>query len=73
LVQSRVLPARDGWLVCFFYDCGELDYIAPFVTPDGEKLEVWPDGYMRGRWPPVMNWRSMGDEERFRSLPILEF
>ena len=61
-------PARDGWHVCFFYDCGELDYIDHFVAPDGEKLAVFEDGYQSEQWPPVMNWRGNADTERFRGL-----
>lgn len=55
------LPARDGWQVCFFYDCGELDYIEHFVTPSGEKLEVWPDGYDSDQSAPIMVWRGTSD------------
>jgi hypothetical protein len=62
------LPALDGWKVCFFYDCGELDYIDHFVTPEGEKLEVWPNDYQSEQSPPVMNWRDTSDTERFRGL-----
>lgn len=60
--------ARDGWRVCFFYDCGDLDYIDHFVTPDGEKLEVFADGYQSEQWPPVMCWGGNADTERFRGL-----
>jgi hypothetical protein len=62
------LPARDGWKVCFFYDCGDLDYIDHFVTPEGEKLDVFADGYQSEQWPPVMCWSGNADTERFRGL-----
>lgn len=62
------LPARGGWQVCFFYDCGELDYIDHFITPAGLPLSVWVDGYSSEQWPPVMNWRGTRDTERFRAL-----
>ena len=60
------MPAKDGWKVVFFYDCGELDYIDSFVMPDGTRLEVWGLGYQGEQWPPVMNWRGVGDLERLR-------
>ena len=60
------LPARDGWKVTFFYDCGELDYIDHFITPSGEKLEVWSDEYQTEHLPAVMCWRSMGDLARLK-------
>ncbi len=62
------LPARDGWQVCFFYDCGDLDYIDHFVTPAGEELEVFPDGYQSERLPPVMQWTRDDHTEMFRGL-----
>lgn len=62
------LPATDGWKVVFFYDCGELDYIDSFVMPDGTRLEVFGDDYQSEQWPPVMNWRVMGDLERLRAF-----
>jgi hypothetical protein len=59
--------ARDGWKVTFFYDCGELDYIDHFISPDGELIDVWPDTPFQGEeWLPTMNWRSMGDLARLR-------
>lgn len=60
------MQAKDGWKVIFFYDCGELDYIDAFVMPDGTRLEVFADGYQSEQWPPVMNWRSVGDLARWR-------
>lgn len=65
---EMTLPARDGWLVCVFYDCGQLDYIDHFVTPTGEKLEVWPNDYQGEQWAPVMIWRGTSDTERLRGL-----
>jgi len=60
--------AKDGWKVIFFYDCGELDYIDSFVTPEGMRLEVFVNGYQSEQWPPVMNWRSVGDLTRLKAL-----
>lgn len=64
------IPAKDGWKVIFFYDCGELDFIDSFIMPDGKRLEVWIDGYPGDYFPPVMIWRSLGDLERLRNSPI---
>lgn len=62
------LPARDGWSVSFFYDCGELDYIDHITTPDGLSTCPWD-------WPAgapgqqdLMNWRSMGDRARLMAM-----
>lgn len=63
-----VMPARDGWQVCVFYDCGELDYIDHFITPEGVKLEVWPREYQSDQLPPVMCWRGCSDTARLMSL-----
>lgn len=63
-----LMPARDGWQVCFFYDCGELDYIDHFITPAGERLDVWPDVYESEQSPPVMNWRGTMDTERLSEV-----
>lgn len=60
------MPAKDGWKVIFFYDCGELDFIDSFVMPDGKHLEIWGNGYQSEQWPPVMIWRGVGDLERLR-------
>lgn len=64
----EVMSAADGWKVGFFYDCGELDYIDHFVTPDGKRLEVWVDEYDSEFWPPVMNWRGVGDLKRIKDI-----
>jgi len=59
------LPAKDGWKVTFYYDCGELDYIDSFVTPDGVTLNVFgPDVVVGLEWPPLMIWREVGDLKR---------
>ena len=62
-----VLPSRDGWKVCFFYDCGELDHISHIITPLGDKLDVWPDDYRSDPWPPIMMWGRTSDTEIFRA------
>jgi len=66
------MPAKDGWRVTFFYD-GELDYIDHFISPDGARLEVWPDDcpereQWHQHWPPIMNWRGVGDLARLREV-----
>lgn len=70
------MDASDGWKVVFFYD-GELDYIDHFISPNGERLDVWLDddhperekcdAAWGGQWPPIMNWRGVGDLARLRA------
>ena len=60
----ETMPAQEGWQVGFFYDFGELDLIDHFIAPDGERLEVWPRGYLSEQLPPVMCWRGMDDTDR---------
>lgn len=64
----------DGWTVEFFYDCGELDYIDHFVSPQGGRLEIWDgidprldDGDGDGQWATLRNWRGVDDTERLLS------
>ena len=53
-----------GWKVVIFYDCGELDYIDHFVTPDGTDIEFW-DLPEDDTWKNyLINWRGVGDLER---------
>lgn len=58
-------PARGGWQVVIFYDGGDLDYIDHFITPEGVKLEPW-DRELGEQWPPINNWRGVGDLARLR-------
>lgn len=60
--------AEKGWRVVIFYDCGEIDYIAHFVTPSGELVDFW-------HWPEshpwkgnLMAWRDVGDLDRLSRL-----
>lgn len=48
---------RDGWKVDVFYDCGELDYINHFVSPEGERIDFWgwPESKDKSR---LINWRG---------------
>ena len=73
-----VLPSIDGWQVGFFYDCGELDYIDYFLSPDGERIEVWEDD-PRFAFPrddddpefpfrPLQYWRGCANTERLLAL-----
>lgn len=65
--------STDGWKVWIFYDCGELDYIDHFVSPSGEKVELWGDEIdprvddriiEEGIFATIQNWRSVTDTER---------
>lgn len=58
----------NGWVVRFFYDCGELDYITDFVTPNGETIDFW-DWSEDHPWKnTLMAWRSVGDLARLKAL-----
>lgn len=60
-----------GWEVIVFYDCGELDYIDHFVTPEGATLDVWPDVGDQSEWQQIVSaWRGVGDLARLRSNAI---
>jgi hypothetical protein len=57
-------PAKDGWVVTFFYDSEDLDYIHSITTPEGQELDFWT-------WPEhnplknaLINWRSPDDTQR---------
>lgn len=71
-VFDVVLPSTDGWHVGFFYDCGELDYIDHFVSPEGDRIEVWegdprfefPDAPNEFPFHPLRCWRGCNDTER---------
>ncbi len=63
------LDAKDGWKVCFFYDCDDLDYIEHFIKPNGDVLEAWPDDYVSEIPAPVMAWCGPGDLERMLNTP----
>ncbi|TAW65421.1 hypothetical protein ELI15_14095 [Rhizobium ruizarguesonis] len=49
--------AKDGWTVVIFYDCGDLDYIAHIITPDGQEIDFWewPESQDRDR---LIAWRG---------------
>lgn len=37
-----VLPACDGWKVCFYYDGrGDFGYLERFLSPEGDIIEPW--------------------------------
>ena len=63
--------AKDNWKVVIFYDCGNLDYIDHFITPDGEIIDYWdwPDGedFYTSDKNLLMCWCGNGDIERLRS------
>jgi hypothetical protein len=71
-----VLPSSDGWQVGFFYDCGDLDYIDHFVSPAGERIEVWeddprfefPERELDFSFQPLRCWRGCDDTERLLKL-----
>lgn len=54
---DQPFPAKDGWTVVIFYDAGDLDYIAHFLTPDGEEIDFWkwPESEDRDR---LIAWRG---------------
>ena len=70
-------PAKDGWKVVIFYDCGELDYITHFINPEGDVIDFW-------EWPGdaynhtakdfnsdkniLINWRGVGDLKRMKEI-----
>jgi len=75
-VFDVVLPSSNGWKVGFFYDCGELDYIDHFISPTGERIEVWEDD-PRFEFPeqgldfpfrPLQCWRGCADTDRLLKL-----
>lgn len=54
------IDCRDGWKVVIFYDCGDLDYIDSFISPDGERIEWWWDAetLFSGDGSRLRNWRG---------------
>jgi hypothetical protein len=46
----------EGWHIGVFYDCGELDYIEYFITPEGEKVDFW-------KWPDILDEDGCPDGE----------
>lgn len=64
-------PAKDGWTVVLFYDCGELDYIDHFISPSGEKISFWdwPDSEEKNI---LMGWTCVGDLERLLNLEAID-
>jgi len=61
------MQARDGWYVSFSYDCGELDFIGYWLSPDSEKIEPWemPESHDRDI---MIAWRSVGCRARLLEL-----
>jgi hypothetical protein len=55
---------EGGWKVFIFYDCGEIDYIAYFVTPCGENIDFWEWDDEHPWRNYLMNWRGVGDLDR---------
>ena len=60
--------AENGWKVFIFYDCGELDYIAHFITPDGEEIDFWEWAEEHPWKSFLINWRGVGDLQRLKAL-----
>ena len=66
---DRTFTAPGRWQVVIFYDCGELDYIDSFITPEGEEIDFWD-------WPEceqkkiLMSWRGTGDLKRLKKLGV---
>lgn len=57
---DREFLAKDGWKVVVFYDSGDLDYIDSFVSPSGEKIDMFGAGRDAliddPDWPALQNW-----------------
>jgi hypothetical protein len=51
------IQVQDGWKVDVFYDCGELDFINHFISPDGTQVDFWdwPESDDKSR---LINWRG---------------
>ena len=66
---------QDGWTFEVFYDCGELDYLDHFISPDGERIEVFAEKSEKTEpWQKVLqSWRGMGDLERLRGDEFMRF
>ena len=60
----------DNWKVIIFHDCGELDYIDHFVSPDGEIIDFWDwpveEDFYNSDKNLLMCWRGNGDLARLR-------
>jgi hypothetical protein len=76
--ENRPFRTSDGWTVVIFYDCGELDYIDHFVSPEGEVIALWgdeldariDDAGPERIFATLQNWRGCADTERLlTSLP----
>jgi len=65
--EDKVFDASGGWKVVIYYDCGDLDYITHFVTPEGEVLDFWdrPESHERD---VLINWRGVGDRARLLEI-----
>lgn len=55
--DTKEFDLANGWKVSIFYDCGDLDYINYFVTPNGKILDFWhwPDSPDRAM---LISWRA---------------
>lgn len=67
---NATFDAPGGWKVVIFYDCGDLDYIDSFVTPDGVEIDFWKWDVRHPDRRTLMGWGGVGDIERLR--PLLE-
>jgi hypothetical protein len=63
--EDVTFEAKDGWKCVMFYDGDELDYIAHFITPDGEIIDFW-EWEDSPEKDTLTCWRSIGDIERLR-------
>lgn len=67
----REFTVEGGWTVAIYYDCGDLDYIDYFISPSGERLDLWgeeldsrlDDGAV-GRSATLQCWRGKADTDR---------
>ena len=66
--DARGFTVAGGWTVWVLYDCGALDCIDHFTSPDGEEIDFW-------RWPEglpgrdlLLAWRGKQDTNRLLAL-----
>lgn len=67
-----LFDSSGGWKVSVFYDCGEIDSIDMFITPDGQKVDFWEwdDEHPWKNW--LIAWRCVGDLHRLTDITLKE-
>jgi len=66
---DSIFNSVDGWRVVIFYDCGSLDYISHFISPDGVAIDFWewPNESTNTDAQLLKSWRGIGDLDKLRS------